>query len=38
VPAGGSDFEGALGAFLTLDVGEVEHGSCRFQDLRLWPR
>jgi hypothetical protein len=38
VSAGRSDFERALGAFLTLDVGEIEHGSCRFQDLRLRAR
>src|SRR4029077_4139741 len=38
VPAGRSDFEGALGAFLALDVGEIEQGSCRFQDFRLRPR
>jgi hypothetical protein len=37
VPAGRSDFEGALGAFLALDVGEIEHRSCRFQNFRLRP-
>jgi hypothetical protein len=36
--AGGGDFERALGAFLTLDVGEIEDGSARFQNFWLWPR
>src|SRR5215813_9795731 len=36
--AGGGDFERALGAFLTLDVGKVERRPGRFQDFGLRPR
>ncbi len=36
--AGGRDFVRALGAFLTFDVGEIEHRAARFEDFRLRPR
>ena len=36
--AGGCDLERALGAFLALDVGEIEHRARCFKDLRLRPR
>ena len=38
VAAGRGDFERALGAFLALDVGEIERGARGFEDLRLRPR
>ena len=37
VAAGGGDFERALGAFLALDVGEVDCWAVHFEDLRLRP-
>ena len=37
VAAGGGDFEGALGAFLALDIGEVERRAIHFEDLWLRP-
>ncbi len=37
VTAGGRDFERAFSAFLTLDVGEIEDRSDRFEDFRLRP-
>jgi len=36
--AGGRDFERALGAFLALDVGEVESDASCLEDFRLRPR
>ncbi len=38
VAAGRRHFERALGAFLALDVGEIEHGPLHFQNFRLRPR
>jgi hypothetical protein len=38
VAAGGRDFERALGAFLALDVGEVESDASCLEDFRLRPR
>src|SRR5580704_14092950 len=38
VATGRGDFEGALGAFLALDVPEVEHGGARRRQLRLGRR
>ena len=38
VAAGGGDFERALGAFLALDIGEVERRAIHFEDLWLRPR
>jgi hypothetical protein len=38
MPAGGRDLERALGAFLALDVAQVELRRLRFVDLRLRPR
>ncbi len=38
VAAGGRDFERALGAFLTFDVGEIGHHARGLEDLRLRPR
>ena len=38
VAAGRRDFERALGAFLALDVGEVERRAVGFEDFRLRPR
>ncbi len=35
--AGGRDFERTLGAFLTLDVGEIEPRASHFEDFRLRP-
>src|SRR5215471_13410449 len=33
-----ADFERALGAFLTFDVGQIEHRAARLQNFRLRPR
>ena len=38
VAAGRGDFERALGAFLALDVGEVERRTVHFENFRLRPR
>ena len=38
VAAGRGDFERALGAFLALDIGEVDGRAIYFEDLRLRPR
>jgi len=38
VPAGGGDFERALGALLAFDVGKVERHAVDFADFRLRPR
>jgi hypothetical protein len=38
VAAGGCDFERAFGAFLALDVGEVERDASCLEDFRLRPR
>jgi hypothetical protein len=38
VPAGGGDFERALGAFLSLDVAQVERSDLALGDFRLGPR
>jgi hypothetical protein len=38
VAAGCGDLKRALGALLSLDVGEIENGSLRFQDFGPWPR
>ena len=35
MPAGGGDFQGALGAFLTLDVGKIERHVIELADFRL---
>ncbi len=38
VASGRGDFERALGAFLALDIGEVDGRAIHFEDLRLRPR